>query len=110
MNISIELIIFSPITIFFISLTFGYLLYRLGGRAAPKLKDVGYKLKTYTGGEELPLKIHKPSFHFFHLALLFTVLHVAAIYLTTVVVGITSIFAIIYLIFMFISIIVLMKR
>jgi NADH:ubiquinone oxidoreductase subunit 3 (subunit A) len=107
---SMEMIIFSPITIFLFSLTLGYLIYLLGNKMAPKLKGIGGKLKTYACGEELSLKNHKPSYHFFYLAILFTIFHVGAIYLTTAVVGITTVFVIIYISFMLISIIVLMKR
>jgi NADH:ubiquinone oxidoreductase subunit 3 (subunit A) len=110
MDSTIEMIIFSPIIIFLFSLTLGYLIYALGNKIAPKLKEKDDKLKTYACGEELPLKSHKPSYHFFYLALLFTVFHVGAIYLTTAVVGMSSALVIIYISFMLISIIVLMKR
>jgi len=110
MNSTIEMVIFSPITIFLFSLALGCLIYVFGDKIAPKLKEKGDKLKNYACGEVLSSKSHKPSYHFFYMALLFTVFHVGAIYLTTAVVGMSSTLVIIYISFMLISIIILMKR
>ncbi|HKZ99512.1 MAG TPA: hypothetical protein VJ326_07990 [Thermoplasmata archaeon] len=61
----------------------GWLVYAWSGRVAPRFRPTGGKAKAYTGGEDLPGQAYRPGYAFFHVALLFTILHVAAIVLAT---------------------------
>ncbi|MCX6802196.1 MAG: NADH-quinone oxidoreductase subunit A [Candidatus Diapherotrites archaeon] len=110
MDLGIEALVFSPLTMFLLSLALAFLVYAIGARIAPKLKDEGDKLKSYACGEELPETNPRPSYNFFHLAVLFTIFHVSAIVITAESAGIAGGLALVYAFFMLVSIVVLMGR
>jgi NADH:ubiquinone oxidoreductase subunit 3 (subunit A) len=65
-------------------LALAYLLYRLGGWIGARGKDDPGKREPYACGEELPPPSAQLDYHsFFHLALMFGILHLAALVLST---------------------------
>jgi NADH:ubiquinone oxidoreductase subunit 3 (subunit A) len=90
-------LLFSPFAIFIVALAAAILLYWWGGLLAPPLQPYGHKLEMYTGGEAPRSQEIRPSYSFFHIALFFTVLHVAAVVLVTAPLGSGSLIALIYL-------------
>lgn len=80
--------IFSPGGIFIMMLVFVWLIYKATGTLAPKATNEGGKIKMYTGGEDLPQKKHNPNAAmFFHIALYFTIIDVAALTIATMTKG-----------------------
>lgn len=76
--------IFSPLGIFVIFIAISFGLYALGAKMAPKSNDVGGKLTMYACGESLPeKKLASSAAAFFHVALFFTIMDVAALSLST---------------------------
>lgn len=61
----------------------GSLLYLWSSRTAPRFSATGLKAKAYTGGERIPGEAYRPGYAFFHVALFFTLLHVAAVVVAT---------------------------
>lgn len=90
-------LLFNPFVIFLVALAVALLLYWWGGVLAPPLQPYGHKLDMYTGGEPPKRQNMRPSYDFFHIALFFTVLHVAAVVLVTAPTGVGSWLALIYL-------------
>lgn len=77
-------VIFSPLGVFIIFLCIAILLYLIGGMISPAFKIEGGKNKMYACGEDLPEKKHVPSAAmFFHIALYFTIMDVAALTVAT---------------------------
>lgn len=78
-----NMLISPPITLgIFLLLTFG--LYRLGGALAAQGEDHPDKHRPYTGGEDMLPPTRQLSYQaFFRLALMFALLHVAALVLST---------------------------
>lgn len=74
----------SPIVWFPAMLLAGTLLYLWAARVAPPFRPTGMKAKAFTGGEDEPGRAYRPGYQFFHAALFFTLLHVAAIVIATV--------------------------
>lgn len=89
-------LIFNPITIFLAALGIGTLLYLWGRTLAPRPKPYGHKQEMYTGGEAPKPQEIRPSYEFFHVALFFTVLHVAALVIATAPGGPSSGLALLY--------------
>lgn len=73
----------SPILWFAAMILVGWLLYLWAGRVAPPFLAVGEKAKAYTGGEAIPGQTYQPGYQFFHVALFFTIMHVAALVVAT---------------------------
>ncbi len=92
-----DFLIFNPITIFLVTLLAAVLLYLWGRALAPPLTPEGHKLEMYTGGEAPVVQEMRPSYQFFHIALFFTVLHVAALILVTAHTGASGLLIAIYL-------------
>jgi NADH:ubiquinone oxidoreductase subunit 3 (subunit A) len=90
-------LIFNPITLFFASLLVVVILYLWGRSMAPPPTPYGYKQDMYTGGEPVKVQEVRPGYQFFHIALFFTVLHVAALVLVTVHTGTPVLLIAIYL-------------
>lgn len=104
-------ILLSPPVAFVLFLAAAALLYLLGRRMAPKLRDVGGKLTSYACGEDMPgTKIQFGYRLFFFVALFFTIMHVAALVIATVPSGKIVLFAILYLTVIFLSILALITR
>ena len=112
------LVILPPVT-FLLFLFMGYLLYKLGDAMAPPLTAKGAKLKTYACGESrrFPGRMMQPSFHLFHMAFLFTIVHVSILMLATFPLGVAEGslmsakgFALSYLVAMVLSVIALLAR
>jgi NADH:ubiquinone oxidoreductase subunit 3 (subunit A) len=71
--------ILNPVVVFMVYLGMGMLLYLAGTRLAPPLRDAGWKLSPYACGEVAPVKKVRPNYNFYHVAYLFTILHVGAL-------------------------------
>lgn len=79
-----ENLLLSPPFAMTVFLVLAYGLYRLGGAIAAPGADHPGKLKPYAGGEDLPPSEARLSYHaFFRMALMFGILHVAALVLST---------------------------
>ena len=90
-----------------------YLIYRLGGAMAPKLKSVGAKLEAYACGEPVPGKKWHIGYRlFFYAALFFTIMHVAALVIATIPGGnlAFALLGIIYLLMITLSIMALILK
>jgi hypothetical protein len=66
------------------------------------------KLSTYACGEDIPGKKVQYSYHLFHFAFFFTVLHVAALVIATVPSGSIAMVGIVYLLIALIAVVVLL--
>lgn len=77
------LFVTSPLFIFALALLFAWFFYWLGGKMAPGFVASGGKAKAYTGGENIPGKKQGMTYQFYHLALVFTVLHVTTVVVAT---------------------------
>lgn len=91
------MVVSSPLFIFPLTLLFAGFIYWLGGKMAPSFVADGGKAKAYTGGENIPGQKQQVSYQFYHLALIFTVLHVTAVVVATAFFASVGIAAIIYL-------------
>jgi NADH:ubiquinone oxidoreductase subunit 3 (subunit A) len=92
-------IIFSPLGIFMIFLCITISLYLIGAVISPPFKIDGGKEKMYACGEDLPEKKHVPSAAmFFHIALYFTIMDVAALTVATLPHGVSPYLGIFYMI------------
>ena len=80
---TIDEILGSPILWFGAMVLAGWLLYLWSARIAPPFQPQGMKTQAYTGGEPIPGQVYRPSYEFFHVALFFTLMHVAAIVVAT---------------------------
>ena len=78
----IDLLVSPPI-LFLLMLAAGLLVYAWAGRVAPPFHPTGAKAQAYTGGETLPGQTYQPGYQFFHAALFFTMLHIAALVVAT---------------------------
>ena len=87
----------SPLFIFAAALLFAWFFYWMGGKMAPRFIASGGKPKAYTGGEDIPGKKQRMSYQFYHLALVFTVLHVTMVVVATAFFAGAGIVALFYL-------------
>jgi len=71
--------ILNPLVVFTVYLGIGVFLYAAGRRLAPPLRDAGWKLSSYACGEIAPERKVRPNYNFYHVAYLFTILHVGAL-------------------------------
>ena len=101
-------ILLSPPIAFLIFLVIGYLVYRLSKALGPKPTVEGGKLSAYACGEDIPDKKVQHSYHLFHFAFFFTILHVAALVIATVPGGSIALVGIIYLVIALIAVVVLL--
>lgn len=77
------IVVSSPLVVFLLTLAIAWLLYSLGARMAPRFVPSGGKARAYTGGEDIPGRKHRVTYQFYHLALIFTVLHVTTVVVAT---------------------------
>ena len=101
-------VLFWPPIAFGIFFLISYLIYRMGGSMGPKTKVEGGKLTTYACGEDIPGEKVQPGYHLFHFAFFFTVLHVAALIIATVVSGGVALLGILYLVTALIAVVILL--
>jgi NADH:ubiquinone oxidoreductase subunit 3 (subunit A) len=73
----------SPLLWYGVMVGAGLLLYAWAARVAPPFRPAGAKATAYTGGEAIPGQAYRPGYDFFHVALFFVIMHVAAILLAT---------------------------
>jgi NADH:ubiquinone oxidoreductase subunit 3 (subunit A) len=69
----------NPVVVFLAYVGVGLAVYAAGKVLAPPLKDVGWKLSSYACGEIAPGRKVRPNYNFYHVAYLFTILHVGAL-------------------------------
>jgi NADH:ubiquinone oxidoreductase subunit 3 (subunit A) len=79
----------NPVIVFITYLGTGGLVYLAGRALAPVVMDTGWKLQPYACGEIAPLTKMRPNYNFYHIAFLFTILHVGAL-MTCTSFGLTS--------------------
>jgi NADH:ubiquinone oxidoreductase subunit 3 (subunit A) len=104
-------ILLSPPVVFVIALGLGLLLYALGRAMAPKSKMTPGKGAPYACGEDAPMVKAQISYKlFFLLAVFFTVMHVAALVVTTLPTGPLAVLGIVYLVIIMLSIFALVAR
>jgi NADH:ubiquinone oxidoreductase subunit 3 (subunit A) len=102
--------ILNPVVVFLVYLGVGMLVYLAGKALAPPLKDSGWKLMSYACGEAAPLGKLRPNYNFYHIAYLFTILHVGAL-VTCTSFGITTyILPVIYLSLVLFGMFILIAR
>ena len=91
--------VFSPVGIFFIFLAVSFALYWLGSVIAPAYKKEGGKDQMYACGEDVKgdKKLYSTAAMFFHIALYFTIMDVAALMLATLPHGAPPVLGIFYL-------------
>lgn len=100
-------VLFTPVVVFIAFLIISYLIYRLGGALGPEVSKSHHKLSPYACGEDLPGGTTPPSYVLFHVAFIFTVIHVAVLLLALVPSSEDAIFALIFLLGLFVSAVVL---
>ena len=71
----------SPFILMVLALGTGLLLYAWSRGIAPPFIPSADKTMPYVGGEPAKAQIFQPGYHFFYVALFFTVVHVAALVL-----------------------------
>jgi len=76
-------VITSPFVIYAVAIGIGYGFYRWSRSIAPPFTPTPDKIMPYVGGEPSEAQIYQPSYHFFYVALFFTLVHVAGIVLAT---------------------------
>ena len=105
-------VLLSPPVAACIFLALAYGLYRLGGVLAAQGEEYPGKHQPYASGEDLPLLGAQLAYHdFFHLALMFAILHLATLVVTTLPPkGASHRLAVAYLVGIGISVLVLTKR
>jgi NADH:ubiquinone oxidoreductase subunit 3 (subunit A) len=74
-------ILVSPFIVMALALAAGYLLYAWSGKIAPPFARSVNKSMPYVGGEVAEAQAYRPGYQFFYVALFFTVVHVAALFL-----------------------------
>jgi hypothetical protein len=105
-------ILLSPPAAACVFLTLTYSLYKLGGMLAAPGEEHPGKYQPYASGEDLPLPRAQLAYHdFFNLALMFAILHLATLVVTTLPPeGASHRIALAYLAGIGISVLVLTKR
>src|SRR5512136_2827834 len=110
MKSALEILISPPVA-FLLFLAIFFLFYFLIGRVAPKVANVGGKLKSYACGEDVPgQKVQFGYRLFFFIALFFTMMHVAALVIATIPKGPLGYFGVFYLAMIFLSVLALITR
>jgi len=91
-------ILLSPPIVFAFALGIGLALYRLGRAMAPTLKVTSGKGSPYACGEDATMQKAQVGYRqFYSLAIFFTVMHVAALVVTTLPAGPIAVLGIAYL-------------
>jgi NADH:ubiquinone oxidoreductase subunit 3 (subunit A) len=104
-------ILLSPPIAFVIFFGVGLLIYWLGRAMAPKTNMTHEKGTPYACGEDAPMPQAQMSYKlFFSLAIFFTVMHVAALVVTTLPSGPIAALGIVYLVIIMLSVFALVTR
>ena len=104
-------ILLSPLGIFLIFLALSCLIYYASSLIAAPSNPQRGKQKMYACGEDLPARAYNPSVSmFFHIALYFTIMDVAALTLATLPQGASAVMGIYYLAGISISVLALVLR
>lgn len=74
-------LVLSPVSIAFLAICAGYLVYAWSKAVAPPFVPSRNKVMPYVGGEVAEAQVFQPGYAFFYVALFFTVVHVAALVL-----------------------------
>ncbi len=74
----------SPLLWFATMVLAAWLLYWWAARVAPPFRPTPRKVGAYVGGESVAAQAYTPGYQFFHIALFFTLVHVAALVVATV--------------------------
>ncbi len=91
-------ILLSPPVVFAVAFGVGLMLYWLGRAMAPKLNMTPGKGTPYACGEDAPMQKAQVGYRLFYsLAIFFTVMHVAALVVTTLPAGPIAVLGIVYL-------------
>ena len=112
MTFGLEMLL-TPLAGFFIFVLVAVGLYKLGGIMAPKLRDQGGKLAQYACGEDVPARSFQVSYRlFFYAALFFSIMHVAALVVSTVPAGspVLALLGLAYLVMILLAIEALLLR
>ncbi len=80
---ALEDVLVSPFVIFGVAVVIGYVLYLWSRTIAPASTGGVNKQMPYVGGEPMEGQAYQPGYHFFYVALFFTLVHVAALVLAT---------------------------
>jgi len=103
-------VILNPVVVFLVYAGIGVFVYTLGSFFAPRRTDIGGKLAPYACGEDIPLQRVRPSYNFYPVAYLFTILHVGTL-VTCTSFGITAyILPLLYLGLVTFGIVILIAR
>ena len=101
---------FTPLFAFLIFLLISYLIYLLGGALALKTKSQSaHKLSTYACGEEFDGGKIQQSFTLFHVAFIFTIIHIAALIIATIPNGDNALYGLIFIASILISVLALVS-
>jgi len=103
-------LLLAPFMVFAAALAVGTMLYLWGRAIAPRASPGGHKQEMYTGGEAPRETDPRPSYQFFHAALFFTVLHVAALFLVTAAGGSAAVLPLLYLGILVVALAALVRR
>jgi len=103
-------LLLTPFVVFAVALAIAGILYLWGRALAPPAAPGGHKQEMYTGGEAPRGGDVRPSYAFFHTALFFTVLHVAALFVVTAVGGPSVLLALLYLGILAVALAALVRR
>ncbi|MDO9537185.1 MAG: hypothetical protein Q7J68_02580 [Thermoplasmata archaeon] len=74
----------TPLAIMGIFTLVSYVIYRIGGKLAPKVPQSDDKLMAYASGENIAGMKATQSYSLFHVAFIFTIFHVAVILLAMI--------------------------
>jgi NADH:ubiquinone oxidoreductase subunit 3 (subunit A) len=109
MEMTVSGVLYHPVSVFFLSLIAGWLLYAFGKAIAPPMRAVGGKLTTYACGENVEGDSFPTAYHLFHAAFIFTLLDVIALVLGTTPKGALLWLAGAYLLVGLVAIVILFK-
>ena len=102
-----QFLLYPPIA-FLVLLVVGYLIYRLSKALGPKPSPGKEKLSPYACGEDIPAKKVEYNYKLFRFAFFFTILHVAALVITTMPSGSIALIGVMYLLVILIVVVILL--
>jgi len=81
--VDLNAVLASPLLWFAALVLVGGAIYWWAGRIAPRGFPSPEKRKAYIGGEDVRPQVAPPGYNFYHVALFFTIMHVAALVVAT---------------------------